>query len=42
MESVNNDDGALVLSNGGLLVPAKYNSMPAHEFAFRREQMIEL
>ncbi|MEJ6541299.1 MAG: hypothetical protein QNL94_13000 [Halioglobus sp.] len=42
MESIDNDDGALLLSNGELLVPAKYDSMPAHEFAFRGEQMMGL
>jgi hypothetical protein len=38
MESIDNDNGAPVLSNGGLLLPAKHIPMPAHDSAIALEK----
>ena len=42
MESIDNDNGAPVLSNGGLLLPAKHIPMPAHDSAIALEKDAEL
>ena len=38
MESIDNDNGAPVLSNGGLLLPAKHMPMPANDSAIALEK----
>ena len=42
MESIDNDNGAPVLSNGELLVPTKHLAVPANDLAIALEKDAEL